>query len=136
MASNRDRVYWNDSKTTVRKKLGLQDNEDFSKFEVRLLLTLSSYRKWTKTPIRNICSNAYRFKLSLDPTINWDKLDRLTVTDAQNLIKSECVQANLKLVDKDGDFNDFIEWKFYQLHKPQVRAMRGEIIIVVCIACQ
>ncbi len=43
MAGNKDRVYWNDSKTTVRKKLGLEDNEDFSKFEVGLLLTLSSY---------------------------------------------------------------------------------------------
>ena len=43
MAGNKDRVYWNDSKTTVRKKLGLEDNEDFSKFEVGLLITLSSY---------------------------------------------------------------------------------------------
>lgn len=99
MTNNRDRVYWNDSKTTVRAKLGLQDNEDFSKFE-------------------NICSNAYRFKLSFDPTLNWDKLDRLTVTDAQSLIKSECMGANLKLVDEDVVFNDFIEWKLYQLHKP------------------
>ena len=40
------------------------------------------------------------------------------MTDAQSLIKSECVGANLKLVDKDADFNDFIEWKLYQLHKP------------------
>ena len=37
MAGNKDRVYWNDSKKTVRRKLGLQDNEDFSKFEVGLL---------------------------------------------------------------------------------------------------
>ncbi len=43
MAGNKDRVYWNDSKITVRKKLSLEDNEDFSKFEVGLLLTLSSY---------------------------------------------------------------------------------------------
>lgn len=26
--------------------------------------------------------------------------------------------ANLKLVDEDVVFNDFIEWKLYQLHKP------------------
>lgn len=24
----------------------------------------------------------------------------------------------MKLVDKDEDFNDLIEWKLYQLHKP------------------
>ena len=52
MAGNRDRVYWNDSKTTVRKKLGLQDNEDFSKFEVGLLLTLSLYRIGLRLPVR------------------------------------------------------------------------------------
>lgn len=42
MAGNKtkDRVYWNDSKATVRRKLDLEDNEDFSKFEVRLLLSL------------------------------------------------------------------------------------------------
>ena len=40
------------------------------------------------------------------------------MTKAQSLIKSECVSANLKLVDKDADFNDFIEWKLYQIHKP------------------
>ena len=43
MASNKDRVYWNDSKATVRNKLKLKDNEDFSKFEVGLLLTLFSH---------------------------------------------------------------------------------------------
>jgi len=42
MAGHRDRVYWNDSKTTVRKKLGLEDNEDFSKFEVGFLIPLFS----------------------------------------------------------------------------------------------
>ena len=40
------------------------------------------------------------------------------MTDAQSLIKAECVGTNLKLVDKDADFDDFIEWKLYQLHKP------------------
>ena len=40
------------------------------------------------------------------------------MTDAQSLIKSECVGAGLKLVDKEGEFDDFIEWKLYQLHKP------------------
>ena len=39
MAGNKDRVYWNDSKMAVRRKLGLEDNEDFHKFEVELLLT-------------------------------------------------------------------------------------------------
>ena len=38
MASKKDRVHLNDSKATVRNKLELEDNEDFSKFEVRLLL--------------------------------------------------------------------------------------------------
>lgn len=34
------------------------------------------------------------------------------------MIRSECLEAKLKLVDKDVDFDDFIEWKLYQLHKP------------------
>jgi len=34
MAGHRDRVYWTDSKTAVREKLGLEDNEDLSKSEV------------------------------------------------------------------------------------------------------
>lgn len=50
--------------------------------------------------------------------LNWYKLDRSTVTAAQSLIKGECQKGNLKLVDKDEDFNDLIEWKLYQLHKP------------------
>ena len=37
MAGKKDRVYLNDSKVTVREKLDLEDNEDFSKFEVGLL---------------------------------------------------------------------------------------------------
>lgn len=42
MASKKTRVYWNDSKKIVWQKLGLEDNEDFSKFEVGpdLLLVL------------------------------------------------------------------------------------------------
>jgi len=44
MAGDKNRVvYWNDSKPTVRNRLGLEDNEDFSKFEVGMLLFLSSY---------------------------------------------------------------------------------------------
>jgi len=43
MAGNRNRVYWNDSKTTVRNRLGLEDDEDSSKFKVGMLLILSSY---------------------------------------------------------------------------------------------
>ena len=47
------------------------------------------------------------------------------MSDAQSLIKSECVGAGLKLVDKEGDFDDFVEWKLYQLHKPvHARAMK------------
>jgi len=50
--------------------------------------------------------------------LNWDKLDRSSVTAAQSMIKGECRGGDLKLVDKDEDFNDLIEWKLYQLHKP------------------
>ena len=132
MASNKVRVYLNDSKATVRKKLDLEDNEDFSKFEVRLLV-YPIWRNKLKNPYQNICSNAYRFKLSLDPTLNWDKLDRPTVTAAQNLIKLECLGARLKLVDKDLDFNDFVEWKLYQLHKPvHARFMKSRISSGMC----
>ena len=47
------------------------------------------------------------------------------MSDAQNLIKAECMEAGLKLVDKEGEFDDFIEWKLYQLHKPvYARAMK------------
>ena len=47
---------------------------------------------------------------------------------AQNLIKLECSEAELKLVDKDVDFNSFIEWKLYQLHKPvHAKSMKGQI---------
>lgn len=44
MAGNKDRVYWNDSKTTVRKRLGLEDNEDFSTFKVGM------FRRAVKPP--------------------------------------------------------------------------------------
>jgi len=40
------------------------------------------------------------------------------VTAAQNMIKRDCQGGDLKLVDKDEDFNNLIEWKLYQLHKP------------------
>jgi len=50
--------------------------------------------------------------------LNWDKLDRSTVTAAQSMIRGECRGGDLKLVDKDEDLNDLIEWKLYQLHKP------------------
>ncbi len=40
------------------------------------------------------------------------------MTAAQNMIKGDCRGGDLKLVDKDEDFNDLIEWKLYQLHKP------------------
>ena len=36
------KMYCNDSKVTVRAKLNLMDNEDFSKFKVGLLLNLFS----------------------------------------------------------------------------------------------
>ena len=49
------------------------------------------------------------------------------MTAAQNLIKSECSGAKLKLVDEDVEFNDFIEWKLYQLHKPVHRSMKRQI---------
>jgi len=50
--------------------------------------------------------------------LNWDKIDRSIVINAQSMIKEECREGNLMLVDKDEDFNDLIEWKLYQLHKP------------------
>lgn len=34
------------------------------------------------------------------------------------MIKRECRDGKLKLVEKDEDFDDLIEWKLYQLHKP------------------
>lgn len=34
------------------------------------------------------------------------------------MIQEECRVARLKLVDRNEDFNDLIEWKLYQLHKP------------------
>ncbi len=40
------------------------------------------------------------------------------------MIKVECQGGNLKLVDKDEDLNDLIEWKLYQLHKPVHTKMR------------
>jgi len=40
------------------------------------------------------------------------------VTAAQSIIKGECRGGDLKLVDKDKDFNNLIEWKLYQLYKP------------------
>ena len=44
---------------------------------------------------------------------NWDKLDRSSVAAAQSMIQGECRGANLKLVDKDEDLNNLIEWKLY-----------------------
>lgn len=38
--------------------------------------------------------------------------------NAQRIVKQECHKGNLTLVDKDEDFNDLIEWRLYQLHKP------------------
>ncbi len=35
------------------------------------------------------------------------------MTAAQNMIKGDCQGGDLKLVDKDEDFNDLIEWKLY-----------------------
>ena len=50
------------------------------------------------------------------------------MTAAQNLIKSECSGAKLKLVDKDMDFNGLVDWKLYQLHKPMhARLMKRQI---------
>ena len=55
-------------------------------------------------------------KLSLDPMLNWDKLDRSIVINAQSMMLP---------VDKDEDFDDLIEWKLYQLHKPvHTRSMK------------
>ena len=49
------------------------------------------------------------------------------MTAAQDLIKSECLEAKLKLVDKDVAFNDFVDWKLYQLHKPvHARLVKGQ----------
>lgn len=53
MAGKKDRVYLNDSKAIVREKLDLEDNEDFSKFEVGLLLyPVLFYRNELRFPIR------------------------------------------------------------------------------------
>ena len=55
------------------------------------------------------------------------------MTAAQNLIKSECLGAELNLVFKEVDFNNFIEWKLYQLHKPvHAKSMKGQISSGMC----
>lgn len=45
-------------------------------------------------------------------------MDRSTVAKAQSIVKKECQGSNLRLIDKEEDFNALIEWRLYQTHKP------------------